>query len=200
VFDDWFSTFTSDVEFLDDPPPGWCDLFSNSRFQHVFDDETSSDLTGKEWLTPDKLAQKRASEHSQQIRSDQEKRISKNMGSSVEPQRERQPNAGEPPTLRTKLLVPLDALRIFAHGRLFPVFCLLRGSCFPLFVLLRGSRSRGSSSSQLQRRIATVRDGRTGIERVAGETPDILEWLDFDVYDLVWVWDNPNAEVNPRLA
>jgi hypothetical protein len=97
VFDDWFSTVISDVEFPDDPPPGWYDLFNNSRFQYVFDDETSLDLTD-EWLTPDELAQKRASEHSQQIRSDQEKRISRNMGSSVEPQRERQPSVGEPPT------------------------------------------------------------------------------------------------------
>jgi hypothetical protein len=46
-------------------------------------------------------------------------------------------------------------------------------------------------------RIATGRDGRTGIERVTGETPDISEWLDFDIYDLVWIWDDPNAEVNP---
>jgi hypothetical protein len=37
-------------------------------------------------------------------------------------------------------------------------------------------------------------------ERITGETPDILEWLDFDIYDLVWIWDNPNAEANPRLA
>jgi hypothetical protein len=49
-------------------------------------------------------------------------------------------------------------------------------------------------------RIATGRDGRTGIEHVTGETPNISEWLDFDIYDLVWIWDNPNAEVNPRLA
>ena len=47
-------------------------------------------------------------------------------------------------------------------------------------------------------RIASGRDGRTGIERITGESPDILEWLDFD--DLVWIWDNPNAEANPRLA
>jgi hypothetical protein len=54
--------------------------------------------------------------------------------------------------------------------------------------------------SEIMSRVASGRDGRTGIERITGETPDISEWLDFDIYDLVWVWDNPNAEVNPRLA
>jgi hypothetical protein len=49
-------------------------------------------------------------------------------------------------------------------------------------------------------RIASGRDGRTGIERITGETPDISEWLDFDIYALVWVWDNPIPEINPRLA
>ena len=28
--------------------------------------------------------------------------------------------------------------------------------------------------------------GRTGIEEVTGQTPDISEWLDFDFYDLVY--------------
>jgi hypothetical protein len=54
--------------------------------------------------------------------------------------------------------------------------------------------------SEIMCRIASSRDGRTGIERITGDTPDISEWLDFDIYDLVWVWDNPNAEINPRLA
>jgi hypothetical protein len=48
--------------------------------------------------------------------------------------------------------------------------------------------------------IASSRDGRTGIEWITGEIPDISEWLDFDMYDLVWFWDNPNAENNPRLG
>jgi hypothetical protein len=53
----------------------------------------------EEWLAPDKLSQKHASQHSQQIHSkDQEKRISWNVGALVEPQRERQLNANEPPT------------------------------------------------------------------------------------------------------
>jgi hypothetical protein len=32
-------------------------------------------------------------------------------------------------------------------------------------------------------------DGRTGYGEVLGETPDILEWLDFDFYDRVWYHD-----------
>ena len=49
-------------------------------------------------------------------------------------------------------------------------------------------------------RITSGRDGRTGIERITGETPDISEWLDFDIYDLVWIWDNSDAKENPILA
>ena len=49
-------------------------------------------------------------------------------------------------------------------------------------------------------RIASGRDGRAGIERITGETPTILEWLDVDIYDLVWIWGNPNAKENQRLA
>ena len=33
-------------------------------------------------------------------------------------------------------------------------------------------------------------DGRTPIEQVTGETPDISEYLDFGFYDLVWYKDN----------
>ena len=29
-------------------------------------------------------------------------------------------------------------------------------------------------------------NGRTPIEKVTGEIPDILEYVDFDFYDLVW--------------
>jgi hypothetical protein len=54
--------------------------------------------------------------------------------------------------------------------------------------------------SEIMSRIASGRDGRTGIERITGETPDISEWLDFDICDLVWIWDNPNAVENPRLG
>jgi hypothetical protein len=55
--------------------------------------------------------------------------------------------------------------------------------------------------SEIMCRIASYCDGRTGIERITGETPDISEWLDFDFYDLVWFWDNnPNAAENPRLG
>ena len=39
---------------------------------------------------------------------------------------------------------------------------------------------------------------RTGLEHLTGDTPDISEWLDFDLYDKVWFWDSPHKEQNPR--
>ena len=41
---------------------------------------------------------------------------------------------------------------------------------------------------------------RTGLERLTGDTPDISEWLDFDIYDQVWFRDSPGKEENPRLG
>jgi hypothetical protein len=35
-------------------------------------------------------------------------------------------------------------------------------------------------------------DGRSGYEQVTGKTRDISEWLDFEFYDLVRCWDQPN--------
>jgi hypothetical protein len=46
-------------------------------------------------------------------------------------------------------------------------------------------------------------DGRTGVEEITGDTPDISEWLDFDFYNLVWYWDAPHlamTDENPRLG
>ena len=39
--------------------------------------------------------------------------------------------------------------------------------------------------------------GRTGIEAVTGDTPDISEWIDFCINDRVWYWDTPGQEENP---
>ncbi len=38
-------------------------------------------------------------------------------------------------------------------------------------------------------RISRGDTGRTGVEEVTGQTPDISEWLDFDFYDQVWWLD-----------
>ena len=35
-------------------------------------------------------------------------------------------------------------------------------------------------------RLARGKNGRTGIKKVTGNTPDISEWLDFDFYDRIW--------------
>ena len=42
--------------------------------------------------------------------------------------------------------------------------------------------------------------GVTPYELVTGDTPDISEYLDFGFWDLVWFWDKPKAEDNPKLA
>ena len=39
-------------------------------------------------------------------------------------------------------------------------------------------------------------NGRTPIEAVTGETPDILEYVGFDLYDLVWY----HTRKHPRLS
>jgi hypothetical protein len=46
--------------------------------------------------------------------------------------------------------------------------------------------------AELISRIARGKNGRTGYEEVIGETPDISEWINFDIYDLIWYHDPPN--------
>ena len=108
VFDDWFSTvIASDAEFPDDPPPGWYDLFRDSRYQYVFDEETSMNLTD-EWLTPAEITEKRAREHASQIRAQQERRIAQQVtDASAVPQREEEPRGvGESPA-KPSALIPV---------------------------------------------------------------------------------------------
>ena len=40
--------------------------------------------------------------------------------------------------------------------------------------------------AEILSRMSRGTDGRTGYERLTGQTPDISEWLDFSFYDLVW--------------
>ena len=54
--------------------------------------------------------------------------------------------------------------------------------------------------AEIMSRTAHGRDGRTGYERITGDTPDISEWLDFEFYDLVWFWDKPGDETNPCIG
>ena len=35
-------------------------------------------------------------------------------------------------------------------------------------------------------------DGRTGMERIIGDTVNISKWTEFEFYDLCWYWDTPN--------
>ena len=54
--------------------------------------------------------------------------------------------------------------------------------------------------SEIMSRIARGNEKRTGIERFTGDTPDISEWVDFDFYDPVWYWDNPDNPENPLIG
>ena len=47
---------------------------------------------------------------------------------------------------------------------------------------------------------AKGKDGRTPQEEITGETPDILEYIDFEFYDWVWYWDLPGDDENPKLG
>jgi hypothetical protein len=52
-------------------------------------------------------------------------------------------------------------------------------------------------------RIPKGNSGRTGLEIVTGETPDISEWVDFEFYDRVWFYDHKKIEMDSagkRLA
>lgn len=40
----------------------------------------------------------------------------------------------------------------------------------------------------------------SGLERITGDTQDISEWLEFEMYDLVWYWDNQSDFDNPKLG
>ena len=54
--------------------------------------------------------------------------------------------------------------------------------------------------AEILSRTASGPDGRTGVGRITGDSVDISEWMDFSFYDLVWFWDHPSAENNPRLG
>jgi hypothetical protein len=55
--------------------------------------------------------------------------------------------------------------------------------------------------AEIMSRTARGREGRTGIERLTGNSVDISEWLDFEFYDIVWYWDGPNrTDENPKLG
>ena len=54
--------------------------------------------------------------------------------------------------------------------------------------------------AKIMTRIASSYDLRTGYERVTGDTCDISEWIDFEFYDLIWYWDAPFMEANPKIG
>jgi hypothetical protein len=46
----------------------------------------------------------------------------------------------------------------------------------------------------------SYKGGRTGLEKITGDTVDISEWIDFSFYDLIWYWDTPHADENPKIG
>jgi hypothetical protein len=54
--------------------------------------------------------------------------------------------------------------------------------------------------AQIYSRTASVNDGRTGMERITGDTCDISEWVDFSFYDLCWYWGHPDDDSNPKIG
>ena len=53
---------------------------------------------------------------------------------------------------------------------------------------------------EIMSRTAKGKAGRTGLERLTGNTTDISEWADFEFYDWCWYWDSTEAEVNPKIG
>ena len=49
-------------------------------------------------------------------------------------------------------------------------------------------------------RVARGHDGRSGLERLSGDTPDISEWIDFSFYDLVWFHNNAKTDAADDLV
>jgi hypothetical protein len=43
-------------------------------------------------------------------------------------------------------------------------------------------------------------EGRTGVERITGDTPDISEFMDFGFYDRMWYWGKPSDDNNPKMG
>ena len=46
--------------------------------------------------------------------------------------------------------------------------------------------------SEILSRISRGHDGRTGTERITGDTVEIIEWAEFEFNDLCWYWDTSN--------
>ena len=49
-------------------------------------------------------------------------------------------------------------------------------------------------------RISCGKTGRTGIKEVTVQTPDISEWLDFDLYDcMLWIYNNNPSTTDDNI-
>ena len=56
---------------------------------------------------------------------------------------------------------------------------------------------------EIMSHIARGPNKQPGLEQITGDSIDISEWLDFDMYDYVWYWDKPHLDIlkeNPRVG
>ena len=44
------------------------------------------------------------------------------------------------------------------------------------------------------------KDGRTAMERITGDTPDISEWIEYEFYCLCWFWNNQQDSSEPKIG
>ena len=44
------------------------------------------------------------------------------------------------------------------------------------------------------------KDERPDLERLTGDKIDISEWMEFELYDLVWFWNNQSDDTKPMLG
>ena len=44
------------------------------------------------------------------------------------------------------------------------------------------------------------KNGHPSLEQLTGDTVDISEWLEFEVYDLVQFWNNQSDDIKPMLG
>ena len=54
--------------------------------------------------------------------------------------------------------------------------------------------------SEMQSILARGVDQRPGLEKLTGKTIDTSEWIDFDVYDRVWYWDQNKMDTTGEQA
>ena len=53
--------------------------------------------------------------------------------------------------------------------------------------------------AEIMSRMSSGNDGKTGLRRLTGDTCYISEWTYFEFCDLIWYWDTPFTDDNPKI-